>query len=383
MLRTLHVNTERTWRGGEGQTLHLVRGLAAHGHEADLVCPPGSPLETRAREAGVRVVALAMRGEADLGAVWRLRRMLKRGAYDLVHAHTSHAHTLAVLAAAGTGVRVVISRRVDFSIFRRSFLGLNRFKYNHGFDILLTVSDAIRDVLIRDGVNPRLLRTVRSGIDPARFPEEDRRAALPADLGVPAGARLIVNTAHLTPHKGQIHLVRAFPEVLRRTPAAFLLIVGQGELREELASEIECLGIAHRTALPGFRADIGAILAHTEVFVMPSVEEGLGTAVLDAFLFGLPVVGSHAGGIPEMITDGVNGLLVPPADPAALAAAVTRLLEDGALRARLGAEALRTVMERFTCDRTVRETIEVYEELMARPRGAPPPPTGATRDTAL
>jgi L-malate glycosyltransferase len=364
-LKTLHINTERTWRGGEAQTLNLVRGLVRAGHAADLVCQPGSPLAERAAAQGITVLPLRMRGEADLVAAWRIRRALARSGHDLVHAHTSHAHALAVLAALGRATKVIVSRRVDFSILRRASLGLSRLKYRYGFDRIIAVSNAIKDVLVHDGVRPELITTVHSGVDPARFPEAGAGAPFPADLPVRPGDVLVVNTAHLTPHKGQIHLVRAFAEVRRAAPAARLLIVGQGELHGELAAEIERLGLGDRAFLTGFRADIGSILAHTTVFAMPSVEEGLGTAVLDAFLFGLPVVASRAGGIPEMVEDGRNGLLVPPADPPALAAAIVRLLADAPLRATLGQAARDTVRSSFTDEHMIRGTIAVYADVLA------------------
>ncbi len=368
--KTLHLNTERTWRGGEAQTLHLVRGLLREGHVADLVCPPGSPLAERAAQAGVAVIPLRMRGEADVAAAWKIRRLLVRSGYDLVHAHTSHAHTLAVMAALGRTTKVIIARRVDFSIFRRSFFGLNRLKYRWGIDRIISVSDKIKEVLVRDGVRPQLVTTVHSGVDPARFPEAETPGPLPADLPVPADAPLVVNTAHLTPHKGQIHLIRAFPEVLRAAPAAKLLIVGQGELRDELQAEIDRLHLRESAFLTGFRTDIGAILAHCAVYVMPSIEEGLGTAVLDAFLCALPVVASRAGGIPEMVRDGHNGLLVPPADPHALGAAIVRLLADPSLRRTLGRAARETVLTRFTNEHMVRGTLAVYRDVLAE-RNAP------------
>jgi glycosyltransferase involved in cell wall biosynthesis len=363
-LRTLHLNTEPTWRGGEAQTLLLLRGLREAGHVADLVCPPQAPLGDRARQEGVRIVPMRLRGEVDILSMVRLRRLLRRGAYDLIHAHTSHAHTLAALAAARLGVGVVVSRRVDFSIYRRSFLGLNGIKYRYGFDVIVAVSQAIKDVLVNDGVRPELIRVVRSGVDPDRFTEEDRRAALPADLPIPPGSLLVLNTAHLTPHKGQLHLIRAFARVVRQVPQAFLCIAGQGELREELQEEIDRLGLGDRALLPGFRKDVGALLANATVYVMPSVEEGLGTAVLDAFLMEAPVVASRAGGLPEMVEDGRNGLLAEPGDAEGLASCILRLLKDDALRRTLAAAGRQTALDRFTYRKTVAETMGVYHDVL-------------------
>jgi glycosyltransferase involved in cell wall biosynthesis len=311
---------------------------------------------------------MKLRGEVDILSMVRLRRLLKRGAYDLIHAHTSHAHTLAVLAAARLGVGVVVARRVDFSIYRRSFLGLNGIKYRYGFDVIVAVSQAIKDVLVSDGVLPERIRVVRSGVDPDRFSEEDRNAPLPEDLTIPSEALLVLNTAALTPHKGQIHLIRAFAEVARQVPQAFLCIAGQGDLRDELAAEIDRLGLRDRAILPGFRQDVGALLANAAVYVMPSVEEGLGTAVLDAFLMQAPVVASRAGGLPEMVEDGRNGLLAAPGDPEGLASCIVQLLQDEPLRRTLAAAGRQTVLHRFTYRQTVAETLVVYRDVLSKKR---------------
>ncbi len=367
-LRTLHVNTEPTWRGGEAQTLLLIRGLREAGHEAHLACPPTAPLGERARREGVQVVPMKLRGELDLLSALRLRRLLKGGAYDLIHAHTSHGHTLAVLAAARLGVGIVVSRRVDFSIYRRSFLHLNWIKYRYGFDVIVAVSEAIRDVLVADGVRPDQIRVVRSGVDPDRFSEGDRRAPMPADLDIPPGALVVLNSAHLTPHKGQRYLIRAFATVARHVPQAYLCIAGQGELREALQAEINRLGLRDRAILAGFRDDVGALLANCTVYVMPSVEEGLGTAVLDAFLMEAPVVASRAGGLPEMVQDGRTGLLAEPGDPESLAAGILRLLQDEPLRRNLQAAGRQTVLDRFTYRHTAAETLAVYRAVLSERR---------------
>lgn len=364
MFKTLHVNTEPTWRGGEVQTLLLARGLDAQGHTADIVCPPGTPLAEKAREAGLTVFPMPMRGEADLIAAFKLRRRLKKGGYQLIHAHTSHAHTLCVMAAFGLKARVIIARRVDFSIFRHSFFHLNAIKYKYGLDRIITVSHAIRNVLLTDGIPDTRIRVVHSGIDPDRFPPEDFQAPRPPDLDIPADALMVVNTAHLTPHKGQIHLIRAMPAILKSVPKAFLLIAGQGELHDSLKAEVDRLGLSDRVLMPGFRHDIGAILNNTDVYVMPSIEEGLGTAVLDAFTFSLPVVGTRAGGIPEMITHEENGLLVEPAQPEPLAEAIITLLTQPALRKQLGQAARKTLDAHFTCHHTVQKTLAVYKEVL-------------------
>ena len=330
-------------------------------------------MSERARAAGHPVHELRMRGEVDPLAVAALRRLILRGGFQVVHAHTSHAHTLLSLAAAtipaGRRPRVVVARRVDFSIYRRSFLGLNGLKYRHGVDRFVTVSEAIRRVLIEDGIAPGKIECVHSGIDVARVAEAPARTAeVRRELGVPEGHALVLNVAHLADHKGQRYLVAAAPEIVARRPATTIVIAGDGELRGELEAQARELGVADRVLFPGFRQDVPQLLKAADVFVMPSHMEGLGTSVLDAMAAGVPVVGTEAGGMPEMIQDGVTGLLCPVRDPAALARATLRLLEDRELAGRLAGRAATLVRERFSREAMVAGTVAVYQRLLAEPR---------------
>ncbi len=374
-LRVLHLNTEPSWRGGEQQVYYLHEGLLRRGHASTVVAQPGKPLAERVAANGLggpgRLVEMRMRGEADVRAIARLAALMQRGRYDVVQMHTSHAHTLGVLAAGLLGSsrrpRTIVSRRVDFSIYRRSFLGLNGLKYRHGVDRYVTVSHAIRRVLIDDGLDPDRISCVHSGIDVGRFdaePTAAERAALRAELGAPGDGPLIGNVAWFADHKGQIYLVEATPAIVAAHPDARVVLIGDGELRETLETRARELGVGEKILFPGWRNDVPACLKSLDLFVMSSHLEGLGTSVLDAMAAGTPVVGTAAGGIPESVIDGETGLLVPVRDPDALAAAVVRMLDDPDLAARCREAARRRVMERFSVDAMVEGTIAVYRELL-------------------
>jgi glycosyltransferase involved in cell wall biosynthesis len=363
-LKTLHLNTERTWRGGEQQTLYLVQGLVRRGHVADLVCPPGAELARRARAAGAVVFETPMRGEADPSAVVRIARRLRDGAYDIVHMHTSHAHTLGCLASMLSRVaRRIVSRRVDFSIYRHPF-SISGLKYKRGVDRFIAISSAVSDALVADGVSPERIAVVPSGVDPARVAGADG-AGLREEVALPPRAPLVVNVAHLAWHKGQEFLVRAAPAILEAVPEARVVIAGEGERRGLLEREIARLGLSERVRLAGFRADALRFTAAATVFAMPSVMEGLCTSILDALLLDRPVVASRAGGIPEIVEHEVTGLLVPPEDPAALGEAIVRLVRDPSLAARLARAGKERVLSDFTADAMVEGTLRIYEETLA------------------
>jgi glycosyltransferase involved in cell wall biosynthesis len=370
-LKVLHLNTEPTWRGGEQQALYLMDGLRERGVPQALVAQPGAPMAERAKAAGHEVIEQRMRGEVDLPAMWRIKKLLRQGGYGVVHAHTSHAHSLGSVAAHLLGgprrPLVVVARRVDFSIFRRSFFGLNGIKYLHGVDQYVTVSEAIRRVLIDDGVPGERIRCVHSGIDLARIDDApDRRDELRAELEVPADHVLVANVAHMADHKGQRYLIEAAPAVLAERPETTFAIIGDGELRGELEALAGELGVAERFRFPGFRTDVPSLLKALDLFVMPSHMEGLGTSVLDAMAARVPVVGTEAGGMPESISDGETGLLCPIRDPGALAAAILRLLGDPELAARCVERARERVEAGFSRDSMVEGTLEVYRDLLSR-----------------
>ena len=374
-MRVLHVNTERTWRGGEQQVLYLMRGLAAAGVEQELLCQPDGVLATRAEQCGLAVWRRSMRGEVDLPAAWAIARRVRERGVDLIHMHTSHAHTLGVLGAKLAGGRrpaTVVSRRVDFSIHKRRVLDFSLQKYTWGVDRILCVSETIRRVLLADGLGPGRLGVVHSGIDLGRFEGVvDRGADYRKEFGVPAGAPVIGNVAHCAAHKAQADLVAAAPAVLERHPEARLLVVGDGELLPALKAQAAALGVAGRVLFPGFRTDVPALLRWFDVFCMPSRQEGLGTAVLDALALRRPVVATAAGGIPEMIDSGRHGLLVPPGDPPALAQALLWMLEHKPQAEAMGAAGRARVEAEFTAERMAQATLDEYRRLLgARQAGA-------------
>ena len=179
------------------------------------------------------------------------------------------------------------------------------------------------------------------------------------------GYRVIVNVGALVGHKGQKYLVEAMPLVLRDVHDAHLIIFGEGELRATLEKQIKHLNLTKRILLPGFREDVLSLMKSADLFVMSSVTEGLGSAVLDAMAMGHAVVGTRAGGIPEAVVPDQTGLLVDTADPKALAAAIVKLLKDATLRKQFGAAGLKRVAEQFDVDHLVDGTLDVYRRVTA------------------
>jgi glycosyltransferase involved in cell wall biosynthesis len=356
---SLHIDTARTWRGGQNQVLLTVNGLLEIGHRAALVAHPDGVLRRRAAE-GLDVIPITPRTEMDLSAAWRLSRVIKRLQPDIVHAHDPHGIAMASLAlslgaASGVAAVLVASRRVDFHLKGNSF---SRWKHRQ-VDCFIAASDAIRQMLISDGVAPERTTTVHEGID-LRHVLAAPRVNVHEVFWLPHQAPVVGNVAALVPHKGQRHLIEAAHLVVRAIPDARFVVLGEGELREPLERQVRDHHLEKHVLLPGFRTDVLGCIKGFDLFAMSSVTEGLGTSLLDAMACSRAIVATRAGGIPEIVEDGATGSLVPPRDPAAMAHEIVRLLRDESLRRRMGEAGYAQVSARFTVERMVEETAAVY-----------------------
>jgi glycosyltransferase involved in cell wall biosynthesis len=359
-IKSLHIDTARTWRGGQNQVLQLVTGLSESGAPAVLVAHEAGELRRRAHE-GLRFYDFAPRSEVDVQAAWALSRVIVTVRPDVVHAHDPMGVALAAMALPmATGVPtplLVAARRVDFHLKGHAF---SRWKYRQ-IDVFIAASDGIARVLEADRVPADKIVVVHDGVN---VPWIDHQPAVDAHAAfwLPKGAPVVGNVAALVGHKGQRHFVAAAARVLRDVSDARFLIVGEGELREPLERQIKDLALERHVILTGFRDDVIGLEKSFDVFVMSSVTEGLGSAMLDAMACSRPVVASKTGGIPEAVRDGVTGLLVPPQDEPALAQAIVRLLQDPSLRERLGTAGRHRIVDAFSVERMVAETLRVYEE---------------------
>jgi glycosyltransferase involved in cell wall biosynthesis len=307
-----------------------------------------------------------MRSELDLPAALSMAGALRRFGADIVHFHTARAHTLGLAAAsiARTPVKV-LSRRVDFPVGQNVF---SRIKYRASVDAVVAITRAVKDVLVDGGVSADSVTVIHSGIDLEKFREPADGSYVKRELGIPHSAPLVGAVGALAPHKAQSYFLRAAKNLAEQKPEVRYIIVGEGELEAELKSLSNSLGVEGVVTFAGFRRDIVAVLAALDVFVLSSVAEGLCTSILDAMASGVPVVATAVGGVPEVVEDGVSGVLVPPADPEAMAGAVGRVLEDDALKERLVNGGRRRATE-FSLSNTVEKTERLYMNLIKRKRG--------------
>lgn len=337
-LRVLHVDTAREWRGGQTQLLYL----ASAGPPCAVALPPDAPLRPALEARGVEVLPVDFRG-AWWGST-ALRRAARDHGADLLAAHTSHAHGHALRA----GLPVVVHRRVDFPPSP-----VSRRKYARPLGYV-AVSGAVREVLAGAGVPRDRVAVVHDAVEPTEGVMDP--VGLRDELGWPRDARVLLALGALVDHKGHRWLV----EAMHRLPDAHLLVAGEGPLRRTLEALAAPLG--RRVRWVGRRSDVPRLLRSVDLLVHPSTGEGMGQAVVEALLAGLPVVASAVGGLPEVVRD--LGWLVPPRDPAALACAIRRALADPEARRRV--EAARDVLRwRHGVPRLVERTHAAYQALLA------------------
>jgi glycosyltransferase involved in cell wall biosynthesis len=361
-LGVLHIDTERGWRGGERQAFWLARELDRRGHRSYMACRSGEPLAERCAAEGVDVIPCAPVMNLDAVAALRLRAAIRRQRIDVVHAHTSHAATLGAMATLGTDVPLIIARRVDFPL--RGGVAA-RWKYGRAAAVV-AVSDAVARVVTESGIARGRVVVVRDGVDLGRALAPVGPDVL-RSVGVPPSAPLVVQLAALVDHKDPLTFVRAMRVVVDAVPGAHGLVVGAGPLRADVEREVTRLALAANVHVLGYREDADALLAAADVVTLSSADEGLGSVLLDALAFGRPVAATSAGGIPEIVEDGVTGLLSAPRDADALGRSIVRLLGDPLLRSTMS-RAARARAEMFSVTRMADATLEVYARALAPSR---------------
>lgn len=360
-----HLDDATTWRGGQQQVLYLHRGLRAHDVDSRVVCRRGSALHGRLQDEGLPHYALDHMAAHDVLAARTLARLARlEGA--ILHAHTSHAHDLALWAhRLGARSPIVVSRRVDFPVGRGPLSGR---KYrSHRVTRYLAISSAVERELRAGGVEAERITRIPSGIDLTRFETVEPDHAWKASLGLAPGELLFGSVAALAPHKDQATLLEAFARFLERGGVGRLVVLGEGELRADLEAQRRALGLDDHVLLPGFVDDVLPRLAAFDVFVLTSRTEGLGTSILDAMACGRPVLATRAGGIVDAVEHDVSGRLAAVGDVDGLADELEALQRSAALRHRLG-HAARTRVEHFDVRNTVERTRDVYVELRSAPR---------------
>ncbi|MBN1977594.1 MAG: glycosyltransferase family 4 protein [Anaerolineae bacterium] len=377
----LHIITRLIVGGAQENTMLTAALLDPGRYAVDVISGPqtgseGSLIEdVRARGVPLTIEPALVREihpAKDLLAVVRLARFIRRGRYAIVHTHSSKAGILGRWAARLAGAPVIVHtvhgwghHERQHPIVRRFYILLEKVT-QRVTDKLIVVSPRNIEKGLADGIAaPAKYVTVRSGIELDRFRRPARpREVVRAELSIPPDAPVVGMVTRLSPQKAPLDFVAAAAQVAARRPGAHFVVVGDGPLRAEVEARIAAAGLAARFRLTGLRRDVPDLLHSFDLFALSSLWEGLPRVLPQAMAAGLPVVATAVDGNAEAVEDGVNGLLTPPGDPAALASALLRLLDDPALAARLGA-AGRERAEEFGARKMVDDIAALYETLLA------------------
>lgn len=353
--------------GAESHVLDLVEGLAPLGGECVVVCPRPGPLTEALASRGVAVTCLEMvfprAGDeyaVDWSVVERLAAVLHEHQPAVVHSHLYPAHLHGTLAAHTLGIPAIV-HSAHTLVVRPGEVLLGRLTSAR----TIATSRAAADLLVRAGVPPGRIELIYNGVGHRHFAvdapaiQRVRRA-----LGLGAGP-VIGTVARLSPEKGVDVLLRALPEVVQRYPSLAVLVAGAGPAAAELQGLVQQLGLSNMVHFLGARRDVRVLNCLLDVFVLSSRQEACPMALLEAMAAARAVVATAIGGTPELVTHGVNGWLVPPDTPPAIAKAVIALLENPPQRAALGRAARQTVAAQFTHARMVHQTWSFYQTILA------------------
>lgn len=369
-LKVVFMSSLRRYGGGERWMLDAAQRLQARGHAVRLVSRPGSVLAERAPSAQIANVPIEMRGDFDPSAIVNVCRLLTGFRPDVVCPNLDREIRIASSAIRLARVRMrrlprLIPRRGSEFPLKNKLL--YRVVYGHAVDRVIVNSHAtMRTMVSRTPWFPREKAVViHNGIDPSAYrrlatKRDELREQLRAELGLPTNARLLALVGELNERKGQQFVIEAAPRVLDRHPDARFLFVGDGDARQALEQSVVEGGLDGRVILAGFRTDVPEILTASDVLLLPSRVEGFGYVLAEAMAASLPVVASDASSIPEIVDDGVTGILHPVGDVDAIARALNSLLDDEVAAAAMGARGLARVRSHFDVDRMIDEVEALF-----------------------
>lgn len=368
-MRVTHILKTTGLSGAESHLLSLSFALRDEGFDSRLLVMvdkyrPPKKLEAAATAMGVLFETIPLANDIDLSVVPKLVERLKASQTQIVHTHMIHGDLYGTMAARLAG-RVVVQTRHNDDRFRRQWaVKLLTRALASPANTVIAISDSlatfVRDV---EGVPGSKVISIHYGLDPMWVVGKARPGALRAELGSLGDTPVISAVGRLTEQKGFRYLIEAFAHI---RSDAHLVIAGDGREREVLEAQATGLGVRDRVHFLGWRGDVPTLMADLDVLAVPSLWEGFGLVTLEAMAMSKPIVASRVSALPEIIADGDSGWLVPPADPAALAAALTKVLADPARAKAMGAYGRARLENEFTVQRMARRHVAVYNEAASR-----------------
>ena len=352
--------------GGEVKLLELVRKLhCQHGHRFyGIVCSvgQGGPLREQFERLGVKTLVYRKKGKYDISLIWKVARLMRDERVDIVQTTLFYADVIGTLAARLVGMNNIVSWEAITQPYGFKHLMAYRFASKF-YRFSVAVSYAIQKRIIEERhVFPQKTMTIQYGVDTEKF-YPVRGRTIRDELGIKKKARVLGTVARFTQQKGHQYLIDAAPKIMSAFPDVYFVFVGDGPLRPVLQSRVHQLGLDSQVLFLGFRSDIRDLLNAFDVFVLPSLYEGLPNVVLEAMACGKPVIATEVDGTPEAVVQGRTGILVPPQDSEALGNAIIELLGDKRKVEEMGDRGRERVEKKFSLDGEINKFVELYERL--------------------
>jgi glycosyltransferase involved in cell wall biosynthesis len=380
MIKILHIINSLDIGGNERYLLQLLEHLPREGFHQEVCVPDRGKdatrdLEHECHRLGIPVRVFRVLGNLDASALLKLQQIILKGRYDVVHTHLIYSQLYGRMAAISAKTKCIVSSEQNVYDFKRRppFLWIERW-LGKRTQRVVACSNKVRDHLIANvGLSPLKVVVVPNAVDTNLFfPVKPGSSLYPKvedvrkELRLEPGDTVIGSVGHMSRQKGQRFLIDAIPRVLLRYPHAKFVFVGRGRLQRTLTDQARELGVEQAVRFAGIREDVPLVLNCFDLFVLPSLWEGFGTAIVEALACGVPVVASKVGGIPEIIEDGMNGILVPPGRSRPLAQAIIGSLDDPSLGRDMVYRGVRKVIETFSVGKMVETMARIYSQMLSR-----------------
>ena len=356
-MKILHLSSEKTWRGGEQQIAYLIAELRNEGVESVVALRKNSEFKNFCIKEKIPFIELGFKNEFDLLTANGIKKFALKEKVDLLHLHSAKSHGLAYLASLlGLKTPMILSKRTDFPM-KKNFFGRRKYE-SKSIKKILCVSKKIKEILDRDLKEPEKTLAVYSGVDISKF-KFDKKFFFHDLLKLDHSTKLVGNTSAIADQKDYFTFVNVAEVVCRKRDDVRFLIIGNGPMENEIMDYVKSKKLEDKVLFTGFLNNLPEVLFNLDVFLITSKTEGLGTSILDAHACGIPVVGTDAGGIGEIVIDQITGSLCKIGDVKALSDNVLKRLDDK------NTFSAKEFVKEFSKEATARNTLNIYKEVLS------------------
>ncbi len=362
-LNLLFINTITWYGGGEVWLINAMKEFIRRGHNVTLICRPRAKILHYAEQNNIDAMTIKMRGDVDPFTIIKMAGILRRKKIDIILTNLEKELRISGIAALFAGVKAVISRKgVDLPIKNRLQY---RFTYNKLASVIVANSQATKKTVLKNApwLNQDKISVIYNGCDPELFSKENTKD-LRDELGIPQQFPLIGFVGRLNVQKGIVYILEAFEQVFEKIPSAQLLMVGTGDLKEEIETTAKEKGFSRNIHLIGFRDDIPNVMRTIDLLILPSVWEGFGIVLIEAMAAEKPCVTTNISSMPEIVIDGQTGIVVPSKDANKLADAIINLILNPSLAKKMGGEGKKVVQAKFTLQKMISRYEQLFYEYM-------------------